>query len=143
MEKIICIDIGIKNTGVAIFDNISKKLIDFYLISLENLDKFIKEMYEFDRLENIKMVIIEKQMAKNIKACALEAQLLLWFGLKKIKTKLFPAKNKYTTCEKSIYNTKYKRKKWAINVVKSFINQNNLIEKFQKIKKKMIFQMQF
>jgi hypothetical protein len=87
--------------------------------------------------ENITHVYIENQMSCNRIATKIQIQIEVWVKINypNVIFKSFPAKNKYLTLDKSIYNTKTKRKKWASSFVVTYIPKN-LIDRYKILKKK-------
>lgn len=126
--NIVGIDIGSKNFGLSFFRQ--GELFDFDLTSWE---KFQENNVDFSTYS---LVVIEEQMRQNIKAIRIEAQLKMWFKLKwpHLKIKSFKARHKYKLCDKKVFNSQYKRKKWASIFVGKDLPEN-LKEKFESLLK--------
>lgn len=128
--NILTIDVGYKSLAYSIW--INGELNKFDIVDIlrnhsykqsiitKNLDKFLYSLGG-----NFKNVVIESQFRSNIKAIRLESQIEMWFRVKYPETIVihFPAKKKYIECDLNIYNSKYKRKKWAIEYVKKILNK--------------------
>ena len=76
-------------------------------------------------------------MKINIQAIKIESQLKLYFFLKypHLSVVSFPARKKYKFLTEKTVDSKYKRKKWVVEYVKSILKEN-LLEKFLQEKKK-------
>ena len=85
------------------------------------LDKKMKEL--LPKLQRCKKIYIEGQYSKNIKAIRIESQLYMWFyiNIRGVAVSSFPASKKYIWCDKKIYDTKLKRKRWAVEFIKDKI----------------------
>lgn len=68
-------------------------------------------------------VVIERQMRSNVAATKIEHQMSIWFRLvwPHLSIVLFESRNKYKNIDKTIYNTKYKRKQWAIEYAQTLL----------------------
>lgn len=134
--NIVTIDVGSKNTAFAWWS--SSVLIDFTLCPMTSLEQILQQLGILKQyFENKSHVYIENQMSCNRIATKIQIQIEMWVKINypNIIFKLFPAKNKYLTLDKSIYNTKTKRKKWASSFVMAYLPKN-LIDRYKILKKK-------
>lgn len=125
------IDIGYREMAISFW--LGGHLIEFVKFSLcekqkyshnqivRELDKKLTELWP--KFQRCKKIYVEGQYNKNIKAVRIESQITMWFHLKNtdIELKTFPASKKYIWCDKKIHDTKLKRKKWAVEYVKSVL----------------------
>jgi len=131
------IDVGYREMAVSFW--LGGHLIEFIKFSLceqkkynqchivRELDKKLLELWP--KFQRCRKVFVEGQYSKNIKAIRIESQLVMWFHVKApdIEVKTFPAAKKYIWCDKKIYDTKLKRKRWAIEYVKNTLKDDMLV----------------
>lgn len=133
--NIAAIDIGRVNSAIAFwnigqltwFEKFSANSIDDLITNLSNMKTY------FDTTTHI---FIEQQMVSNFRAVQIEAQMFMWFKLvyPYIHVERFPARRKYSTIDKTIFNSQYKRKKWAVDYAKTLI-PTHLLCHFNKLQK--------
>jgi hypothetical protein len=130
------IDIGTKNTAYAFWTN--GNLNYFTLQPASNIDELVNSLNNLSNyFTKCSHIYIEQQMRTNFNAVKIECQMNMWFKLSmpNVNVISFPPKKKYQNIDKIIYNTQYKRKKWASNYVLQFIPPN-LFEEYTCLKKK-------
>lgn len=133
--NIAAFDIGLKNSAVAIWLN--GELVFFEKFSAENCKILKSNLESFKQLEKVDIVVIEQQMANNVKAIEIQGEVKMWFEtrLPLVKVELFQSRLKYIGIDRLIYNTKYKRKKWAVEFAGRLIPKD-LQDKFFSLEKK-------
>lgn len=135
VNNVASFDLGSNFTAVSLWQD--DKLNDFYTFQIKNEQDFLTNINSID-FTNFKLVIIEKQLSKNTVAKCIEAQFRLFFKLKypNVKFVVYEPKKKYS---KATMKMKYnQRKKWAVETVKKYIEENcpELEKKYLDLKKK-------
>lgn len=141
-KQIATIDIGVKNSAIAFFD--CAKIIDFALFSARSTVEIDHLLSKFcDRFKSIECVFIERQLGVNTKAVFIEGQFHMWFTIKfpSIKIERYQPRQKYFLIDKTeyktLYNTQYKRKKWAVCFAKSKLDdRRELLDRFESLQKR-------
>lgn len=136
MENITTFDIGQLNSAVSIWKN--KNLSYFSLFDARVVEDVINFLdSNIDKFLDCTHLFVEQQMVSNHKAVRIEVQIYTWFAIKlpRIERKVFPARRKYINIDKNVYNTKAKRKKWAVQHVEQTICEQ-FREQFMNLKKK-------
>jgi hypothetical protein len=130
------IDIGSKNTACAFWVN--GTLDYFTLMPASNIDELVQNLDQLvNYFGNCTHIYIEQQMRSNFNALKIEHQMKMWFKIvcPDISIISFPPKKKYMNIDKNIYNTQYKRKRWASSFVIQYIPPC-LFEQYQSLRKK-------
>ena len=130
------IDVGATNSAMAVWLN--SVLVHFQVFTAHTcatLAANLDTMAVWFR--QVSVVHIEQQMRSNTRAVQIEAQVYMWFALTlpHVKCVGFAARNKYTGLDRTVYNTKYKRKKWAQEYALTLLSDSQRCD-YLKLKKR-------
>lgn len=135
-SNIVAIDIGTKNSAIAKWTD--GKLVGFDMFGASNIVEFVTSMTRLkDFITGSTHVFVEKQMLINYKALQIESYITCWFAviMPEVVVVSFPARGKYRFIDKGVYNTKLKRKKWAVEYIKTILD-TEMLQKLCKMTKK-------
>ena len=136
MENIAAIDVGMINSAIAFWKD--SKLVFFESFEAKSVLQLSKNLKKYEQyFQHVTHVFVEQQMRINFRAVKIEAQVYMWLTMAfpKIVAKSFAARKKYMFIDKVVYDTKYKRKKWAAKFAETIIPPD-LLGTFLSLKKR-------
>lgn len=137
-------DVGQKNLAYCKVNLETHDIVEWNVISLPaSLTAIVKHLEQVFPVENVSLILVEKQPARNVKMRIIETILMTYFCTKGVKTVLsYSAKHKLGSVGKTIKGkTNYTmRKKMSVVMCKTYISRTDIVEEwislFDKSKKK-------
>lgn len=143
--SLLAIDIGIKNLGLALYDNYFN--LKFELINITDKSKYrniqiyvskiIKILDNINLRYNLKCILVEKQVLKNRICMMLQSSVLTWCIINNIKYHSFDPKLKFKYSKIKLNTKKKEHKKESVKYAKNIIlNLGYSLDYFNTFKKK-------
>lgn len=137
-------DVGQKNLAYCKINLETHAIVEWNVISLPvSLTAIVKHLEQAFPVDNVSLILVEKQPARNVKMRIIETILMTYFSTKGVKTVLsYSAKHKLGSVGKTIKGkTNYTmRKKTSVVMCKTYISRTADMEEwndlFDKSKKK-------